>query len=155
LRSRQTKGQIIILIVLVLIGLIVIFALFSRISVRVRAAPIVREAVWKVDGSIVTTAMVREKVEVRVVVEAVEEYVGSVVVKIKKDIRWWFDSDYHVSTIPVSLKGGEQKTIEIAFTPDEASSGSMRGYFIEIEFQVTKTTWIMENSYPPRLRVAE
>jgi len=155
LRCRQTKGQILILIVLVLIGLVVIFALFSRVSVRIRAAPIVREAVWSVDDSVVSTASVGENVETHIVVEAVEEYVGSVVVKIKKDIRWWPDSDYHVSTIPINLKGSEQKTIEIAFTPDEASSGGMRGYFIEIDFQATRTTWVMENSYPPRLRVAE
>jgi len=154
LRSRQSvKGQIIVLILLVLLGLVVVFALFSATSVRVRAAPIVKEAVWRTEGSAVTTARVGDGVEARVVVQAIEEYVGSVVVKIRKDIRWWTDTDYHVSTTPLNLKGGETTEIEIAFTPDEASSGSMRGYFIEIEFQAARTTWTMENTYPPRLRV--
>jgi len=156
LRRRQTvKGQILIFILLVLLGLVLISVFLSTVSVRVRAAPIVKEAVWTVDRSVVSTARVGEKVEARMVVEAVEEYVGSIVVRIKKDVRLWWDSDYHVQTIPVNLAGSEQKEIEIAFTPDQASTGSLRGYFIEIEFQATRTTWTMENSYPPRLIVTE
>lgn len=156
LRRRQTSGQILILIVLVLVGLVLIFALFSRASVRVRAAPIVREASWTVDGSTVSTASLGDKVEAHVVVEAVEEYVGSIVVKIRKDVSHLPDSDFHISTIPVNLKAGEEQEIEIVIMPDEASSSGffgLRGYFIEVNFQVTSTTWVMENSYPPRLRV--
>jgi hypothetical protein len=76
------------------------------------------------------------------------------VVKIRKDARLWFDSDFAVDTIPVDLAGGDEKTIELSFTPDEVSHGTitgLRGYFIEIEFRATGTTWTMENSYPPRL----
>lgn len=156
MRRRQTsKGQILLLILIVLLGLVLIFGLFSTVSVRVRVAPTVQEAVWKVGDSIVSTARLGEKVEAQVVIQATEEYVGSVVVKIRKDITWWPDSDYHISTIPVNLVGGEEEEIKLSFAPDEASAGSLRGYFIEIEFQVTKTTWTMENSYPPRLRVIE
>ncbi len=158
MRRRQAKGQILVLIVVVLLGLIVIFALLSRTSVRVRTAPIVREALWTVGGSAVTTVAVGEEVEARVVIEAVEEYVGSVVVKIRKDISFWLDSDHHISTVLVNLRGGEQEEIKIAFTPDEAGGGGvagLRGYFIEIGFKVTQTSWVMENSYPPRLRVTE
>ncbi len=154
-RRGAAKGQILILILTVLLGLVLIFAFVSTVSVNVRAAPIVREAFWKVDGSTVSTTKVGENVEAHVVVEATEEYVGSIVVKIRKDIRWWPDSDYHVSTIPVNLKGGEEKEIKTVFTPDQASGGSFRGYFIEIEFRAARTTWTMENSYPPRLKVTE
>ena len=154
MRSRQSvKGQILVLVLLVLLGLVVVFALFSSFSGRVRTAPIVREAVWTIGGSVVTTANVGDKVEARVEVQTVEEYVGSIVVKIRKDVRWWPDTDYHVSTMPLNLKGGATTEIEISFTPDEASSSGMRGYFIEIEFQATRTTWTMENTYPPRLTV--
>jgi hypothetical protein len=154
LRNRRSvKGQILVLVLLVLIGLVVVFALFSSFSGRVRAAPIVKEAVWTVGGSVVTRASVGNKVDARVEVQTVEEYVGSVVVKVRKDIRWWPDADYHVSTIPLNMRGGETTEIEVAFTPDEASSSGMRGYFIEIEFQATRTTWTMENTYPPRLIV--
>jgi len=156
LKRRQTsKGQILILILLVLLGLVLISGFFSVVSVRVRAAPTVQEAFWLVDDQKVSTATLGEKVEAKIVVKATEEYVGSIVVKIRKDIRWWPDSDYQVSTIPVNLKGGEEKEINLSFTPDEASGGSLRGYLIEIEFQATRTTWVMENSYPPRLRVTE
>lgn len=154
MRSRQSvKGQILVLVLLVLLGLVVVFVLSSTFSGRVRTAPIVREAVWAVGGSVVTTANVGDKVDARVEVQTVEEYVGSIVVKIRKDVRWWPDTDYHVSTMPLNLKGGETTEIEVAFTPDEASSSGMRGYFIEIEFQATRTTWTMENTYPPRLTV--
>jgi len=156
LRRHQTaKGQILILILLVLVGLVLIFGLFSVVSFRARAAPIVREAFWLVDDQQVTAVGLGERVEAHIVVEAREEYVGSVVVKIRKDIRLWPDSDYHVSTIPVDLKGGEEKELKVTFTPDEASAGSLRGYFIEIDFRATRTTWTMENSYPPRLRVTD
>lgn len=157
-RRQTTKGQILIIILLILLGLVLIFGLFSTVSVRVRAAPIVREASWLVDDQKVSTATLGEKVEAKVVVKATEEYAGSVVVKIRKDVAHLPDSDYHVSTIPVNLMGGGEKEIEINFTPDEASSSGffgLRGYFIEIEFRTTRTTWTMENSYPPRLRVTE
>jgi len=156
LRSRQTsKGQVLILILLALLGLVLIFGLLSAFSVRVRAAPIVQEAFWRVDDQKVSTTKLGESVGAHVVVQATEEYVGSIVVKIRKDIRFWPDSDYQTSTVPVNLKGGEEKEITLIFTPDEVSGGSLRGYFLEIEFRATRTTWTMENSYPPRLRVTE
>jgi len=155
-KRRALKGQILILVLLVLLGLVVVFALLSRFPARVRAAPTVREASWSVDGQQVTTARLGEKVKAHVVIQATEEYIGSVIVKIRKDVSLWPDSDSQVSTIPINLRGGEEKEIELSFTPDETSRdglGGLRGYFIEVEFRVTRTTWVMENSYPPRLRV--
>lgn len=154
--SYASKGQTLIFILLVLLGLIVVFALISSYIVRVRAAPKVKEAVWLVDGQRVSTANLGEEVEAHVVIQATEEYEGSIVVKIRKDIKMWFDSDFAISTLPINLAEGDEKTIEILFTPDEASRGGLtglRGYFIEIEFKATRTTWTMENSYPPRLTV--
>ena len=157
LRRRQaSKGQILIIILLVLFGLVVISGLISIFSGRDRAAPTIKEAYWVVDGQKASTSSLGEEVEAHVVIQAVEQYSGSIVVKIRKDIRLWFDSDFTVVTTPVNLAGGDEKTIEIAFTPDEASHGNvtgLRGYFIEIEFKTTRTTWKMENSYPPRLTV--
>jgi len=154
LRQRQAaKGQILILVLLALIGLVLIFGLISMFSVRVRAAPRVTEAFWTTRDQTVTTISLGAEVKAHVMVQAREEYVGTMVIMIKKDVRLWFDSDYHISTIPVNLKGGDQKELEADFTPDEASGGSLRGYFIEIEFKVTRTRWTMENTYPPRLTV--
>jgi len=125
-------------------------------SFRVRATPLVEEAFWLVDGQQVPAAGLGDDVKARVVIQATEEYVGSVVVKVRKDVRLWFDNDFTVSTTPVNLASGEEKTIEISFTPDEASRGGLtglRGYFIEVEFRATRISWVMENSYPPRLTV--
>lgn len=152
-RRQASQGQILILILIVLIGLFLFSGLISFFSIRVRTGPTVQDAAWQVNGQNVSTASVGEQVEAKIVVKTVEQYVGSIVVKVKKDIRLWPDRDYQVSTIPVNLKGGETKEIEIVFTPDEASSRSMRGYFIEIEFQAAGNRWSMENTYPPRLRV--
>jgi hypothetical protein len=157
LRKRQaSKGQILILILLILFGLIVISGLISIFSGRDRGAPIVKEAYWLVHGEKTSTSSLGQEVEAHLVIQAVEQYSGSIVVKIRKDVRLWFDSDFTVTTTPVNLAGGDEKTVEIAFTPDEATHGNvtgLRGYFIEIEFKATGTTWKMENSYPPRLAV--
>ena len=156
LRERQaSKGQILILMLLVLVGLLVIFGLLFTASIRVRATPILQEAFWLVGNQRVSTARLGENVEAHVVIKATEEYVGSIVVKIRKDIALWLDSNYLISTIPVNLKGGEEKEMKITFMPDEASTGSLRGYFVDIDFRVTRTTWVMENSYPPRLKVTD
>ncbi len=56
-------------------------------------------------------------------------------------------------TAPISLRGDEKTEIELAFTPDKASMGNLRGYFVEVDFLVTEAEWVMKNSYPPRLRV--
>ena len=150
---QSNKGQAFLLIVIVLVGIIVAFALLSTWFVRVRYAPIVQDAFWEVDGQRVTTAKVGAEVKAHVVIRATGEYVGSVAVKIRKDVVVWFDSDYNVLTMPVNLVGGQEKEIEFVFVPDKPSGGGLRGYFIEIEFKATRTGWVMENSYPPRLRV--
>jgi len=152
LRRRQAaKGQVLVLILLALIGLVLIFGLISIFLARTRAAPQVSEAFWTRRDQPVTVVTLGDEVEAHVMVQAREEYVGAIVVKIRKDVRLWFDSDYAISTVPVNLKGGDQKELMVEFTPDEASAGSLRGYFIEVEFKVTRTRWTMENSYPPRL----
>ncbi len=155
-RRRASKGQILIIILIMIIGFIVISGLISFFSGRDASAPVVKEAYWLVNGDRASTSSLGQEVEARIVVQATEQYVGSIVVKIRKDARLWFDSDFKVDTIPVELAGGAEKSMELAFTPDEISHGTitgLRGYFIEIEFRATRTTWTMENSYPPRLTV--
>lgn len=154
-RHSTVKGQILIIILLVILGILILFGLFSRFSIRLRATPIVQEAYWVVSEQHVSISKLGEDVEATIKIEATEHYVGSITVKIKKDIRFWPDSDYHITTIPVDLGGGEERMMKIGFTPDEATGGSLRGYFMEIEFQSTRTTWTMENSYPPRLKIVK
>lgn len=155
-RRNALKGQILILIILVVIGLILIFAVSSLLSNRVRNAPVVQDAFWQVGDQAVTTARIGQNVEAHIVVKTTEEYVGSIVVKIRKDVRYWSDNDYHIQTFPVNLSGGETEELAVSFMPDQASGGGFRGlngYFIQVDFQATGTTWTMENTYPPRLTV--
>jgi hypothetical protein len=155
-RRYASKGQILAIILLLILGFIVISGLISFFFGRDASAPVVKEAYWLVNGDRASTSSLGQEVEAHIVVQAIEQHVGSIVVKIRKDARLWFDSDFAVDTIPVDLAGGDEKTIDLSFTPDETSHGSitgLRGYFIEIEFRATRTTWTMENSYPPRLTV--
>ena len=155
-RRRASKGQILAIILLLILGFIIISGLISIFSGRNGSAPVVKEAYWQIDGQRVSTSSLGQEVEAHVVVQATEQYVGSIVVKIRKDARLWFDSDFKVDTIPVDLAGGDEKSMELSFTPDETSHGTvtgLRGYFIEVEFRATRTTYTMENSYPPRLTV--
>jgi hypothetical protein len=152
-KGRGSSGQILVLILLVLVAAVVVFALLSAHFGRVSAAPKVLEAYWRVGGQRVASVSVGDKVEAVVTVEASEQYVGSVVVKVRKDVSWWFDSDYAVATVPVDLRGGVEKELKVEFAPDEANCGSLRGYFIEVEFSATGTSWTMDTGYPPRLQV--
>lgn len=154
MRAQQSlRGQTFLVVILLIAGIMVAFALLSARPVEVKYAPIVQEAFWEVDGEGVTTARVGTTVNAHVMIKAVGEYVGSVVVKIRKDFALWFDSDYQILSVPVDLVGGQEKEIELIFVPDKPSDGRLRGYFIEIDFEITKTKWVMENSYPPRLRI--
>ena len=155
-RRNALKGQILILVIIVIIGIILIVGISSLLSNRTRNAPVVQDAFWQVDDQAITTARVGQEITAHVEVKANEEYVGSIVVKIRKDISFWPDSDYHIQTIPVNIRGGETEDLTVSFIPDQASGGGFRGlkgYFIEVDFQVSGTSWTMENSYPPRLTV--
>jgi hypothetical protein len=115
----------------------------------------VQEAFWRISGQNVTVGFVGFEVEAHVVVKAREEYVGSIVMKIRKDISYWPDSDYSTKPVLVNLRGDQVTELELRFVPDQASAGRLRGYFIEVDFSVTHTSWVMESSYPPRLKVSE
>jgi len=147
------KGETYLGSLLILLILLLIFAALITQNVGVRSSPIVDEVFWLAEGQKVTAVHVRSEVEVHVVIRATGQYVGSVVVKIRKDIASWLDEDYAILTVPISLGGDENTEIELTFIPDKASMGNLRGYFIEVNFLVTKAKWVMENSYPPRLRV--
>jgi len=153
MRERTRKGHAFIFIMLVLLGIVVLSALLFARSARVESAPTVVEVFWRADGRRVTTAGVGDEVEAHVIIKATGKYEGSIVVKIRKDISLWFDSDHSITTVPANLRGGQEIELELMFVPDEASGGSLRGYFVEVEFSATHTSWVMESSYPPRLNV--
>ena len=156
MKARGRRGQILVLIVIILIFAFVIFALLSPHFGGGKPAPSVLEAYWRVDGQRVTFASVGDSVEAVVAVRASEQYVGSIIVKVRKDVQWWFDRDYAVATVPVDLRGGVERGLVLEFVPDEASVGrvgSLKGYFIEVEFSAVGASWTMDSAYPPRLEV--
>lgn len=150
---RTRKGHGLVFIIVVLLVIVVIFALLSMHSARVGSAPTVQEAFWRLGDQNVTNAFVGLEVEAHIVIKAREEYVGSIVIKIRKDVSFWPDSDYSTKTVPVNLRGDQVTELELQFVPDQVSADRLRGYFVEIDFSVTHTSWAMVNSYPPRLKV--
>jgi hypothetical protein len=158
LKARGVRGQILIFIVLILIFAVVVFALLSPNFGGRKSAPAVLEAFWRVDGQRVNSASVGDSVEAVVTVRASEQYVGSVILKVRKDVSWWFDKDYSVATVPLDLRGGAERDLTLEFVPDEATVGrvgSLKGYFIEVEFSAVGASWTMDSAYPPRLEVAK
>ena len=149
--SKARRGQVFIVIVVIILILVALFVILPMFEARNRPAPLVQQVFWQASNQNVTSVYLGGQVELHAVVKVTEEYAGSVLVKIKKDVAYWFDSDYTVKTFPLNLVGGQTTELELTFSPDEASQGRFRGYFVEIQFSATNTNWVMDDSYPPRL----
>jgi hypothetical protein len=153
MRPRAKRGQVFIIIVIIILIIVALFVLLPMFEAGRRSGPLVQQVFWQANGQNVTKAYLGGEVELHAVVRAVEEYTGSVVIRIRKDIAYWFDSDYVLKTFPLDLTGGRTAELNLTFSPDEASQGRTRGYFVEMGFTVTGTNWVMDDSYPPRLEV--
>jgi len=93
---------------------------------------------------------------------------------LKKDVVWWWDSIVGKLYAEVSyeiLKHGQTIDLTLTFTPDEATSLTLRGYYIEVAFsgeylysdnklsdipvdRDDGSRGTMKNSSLPRLRVS-
>jgi hypothetical protein len=151
-RDRRGIGFVLIIIIII-IAIVVAFALVSIRSTQLGSTPSVQDAYWVVAGKRSTVASVGQEVEAHVIIRAKEEYIDSVVVKIRKDISILPDTDYATKTIPIDVKGGQTTDLEVTFTPDQTSTGNLRGYFIEVDYSALHTNWVMNSAYPPRLTV--
>ena len=151
--SKARRGHVFIVIVVIIFILVAPFIILPIFEARNRPAPLVQQVFWQANNQNVTSVYLGGEVGLHAMIKAIEEYTGSVVVKIRKDVAYWFDSDYTVKTFPLDLAGGQTTELELTFSPDEASQGRFRGYFVEIQFSATNTNWVMDNSYPPRLEV--
>jgi len=110
------------------------------------------DAYWTVGGSRVTICKLGDEVTAHVVLRASEAPVeGTIIVKIRKDLVLMPDVDVKAVKFEVFLRRDEVKEFTVTFTPNEPSSISLRGYFIEVEGDLS---WTMPNTYPPRLRVS-
>jgi LEA14-like dessication related protein len=106
---------------------------------------------WKVNGVTTTTCNIGDQVEAHVVVSAIGGPVeDSIKSKIRKDISTGLDTDLKAVDFNVSLATGQSAEYAVTFTPDKPSGGSLRGYFVEIEGDLS---WTMPSNYPPRLHV--
>jgi hypothetical protein len=143
--------------------------------------PVIKEAYWEVDGNRVTEAPKDKEVTVHVILRTAnissfeyDKVEGNITVVLKKDVAWWWDSIAGKSYAQVSdkiLKPGQTIDLTLTFTPDEATSLTLRGYYIEVIFSGEYLYWdnklsdipvqwddgsrgTMKNSYPPRLKVS-
>lgn len=153
MRLRARRGQVFIIIAIIILVIVALLVLLPLFEAGRRSGPLVQQVFWQTNDQNVTKAYLDGEVELHAVVKAAEKYTGSMVIKIRKDIAYWFDTDYTVKTFPLDLAGGRTAELNLTFSPDEASQGRTRGYFVEIDFAATGTNWVMDDSYPPRLEV--
>ena len=109
------------------------------------------EVYWTVGVNRVTSCekgdVVRAHVQVRAMNAALED---DVVVKIRKDVAFLPDSDDTINNFHIELEKDETRDLIVAFSPNEVSGIGVRGYFVEVEGDLS---WTMPDEYPPRLEV--
>jgi hypothetical protein len=152
--SKTMRGQILVVVVIILVIVVALIIFLPMLLAPHGSTPIVQDVFWKIDDRNVSSCFVGDGVAAHVVIEATDQYVGSVEIKIRKDVTFWFDSDYTTETFPVNLSGSHTTELVVTFAPDTAGGGSLRGYFVEVDFLATGSNWIMQSSYPPRLAVS-
>lgn len=149
----SNKGTAFVLGLIVALAAVTFLAFVSTRLTERELSPTVQDVYWSVAGKRVTGANIGEEVRAHVILQAQGEYADSVAVKIRNDISFWPDSDFSTKIFTVQLNGGQTFELESAFVPERASGRSFRGYFVEVDFSVTHVKWVMEDSYPPRLKV--
>lgn len=111
----------------------------------------VEEVYWTVDGVRTSTCEVDDTVQARIRLGALNAALDDdIVINVRKDLAFMPDTNLLSQSHNVVLNRGQDKEIVISFSPTEASSGLLRGYFIEIDGD---TQWTMPDNYPPRLTV--
>ena len=96
-------------------------------------------AQWEVGGQVVTTARTGDNVTARVMLKAQGGAVsGTLRIVIKKDIPVLPDQDYVQATASLSLADGENRAFTVKWSPNEATSTTMRGYIIDVWFNDTE-----------------
>jgi len=127
-----------------------------RLTVSAGGTPLVVNTWWSTSAGIVTEVRKGETVQAHILVKASGGALrGTVTVRIRKDLPYWPDEDYKVQVYSLSLNENEQTELTITFIASEPTSSSFRGYFIQVDFDAWGTSWTMESSYPPRLKVVE
>jgi len=158
LGEKVNRKAIIPLIVIAIILMLVVFAIagFYFVARRYMLRPVVTEAYWA-SGWLrqrhVYVAYVDEQVVACVVLAAREATEGDVTLRVRMDIKYWLDKDYATKMFHVRLSKGESVTLEVDFRPSQPSTGRLRGYYMQVDFESWVGKWTMPNSYPPRLTV--
>jgi len=152
LRLNRRGVVPIILILISIFVLVVLFGLF--ISGRFfLPRPAVTDVYWTAEGERVYTVQVNAKVKAHVFLATGTEFSGEIVIKIKRDLRFWPDSELTRQTFSVSMAPDSVREFTMEFYPDRTSQGQVRGYYVEVDFPFGHGRWTMENTYPPRLNV--
>jgi len=116
--------------------------------------PLLQKAWWTVDNQVVTEAKQGQTVKAHVLVKAIDGNLkGILTIRIRKDLALLPDEDYEVESFSINVPKGQTVELTVTFLASEKSSFSFRGYFIQVDFNSWETSWTMESSYPPRLKI--
>jgi len=150
------KAVIPIIVIAIIFILVFALASFYLLARRYTSRPIVAEAYWAsrlFKQRHVYVAYMDEQVVACVVLAATEATEGDVTFRVRMDIKYWLDKDYATKMFHVRLSKGESATLELEFRPSQPSSGRLRGYYVQVDFESWVGKWTMPGSYPPRLTV--
>lgn len=153
MQARNGVGPVAFLIVLFLILLAATMATFVMRFSLLRPLD-VADAYWSISGQKVDRARVGNIVTAHVVLHSRDKFEGEIVFRIRVDIRFWLDKDIVTQRFHAVLLPGESREFKLDFKPAQASAGDINGYFIEVDFGLSRGKWTMPPTYPPRLIVA-
>jgi hypothetical protein len=112
----------------------------------------VEEVYWTLDGVRTSSCDVDDIVQAHIKLGALNAALDDdIVIKVRKDLALLPDTNVLTQNHHIFLERNQDTEIVISFSPTEASSALLRGYFIEIEGD---TQWTMPDEYPPRLTVS-
>ena len=121
-----------------------------------RGTPSVIDSSWTTASGRVNEVLKGERVQAHVRIKAVGGDIGgSATIRIRKDIPYALDEDHKVQTHQISLIADQTTELVMTFTASESTSSSFRGYFVQVDFSRSGSSWTMDSSYPPRLAVRE
>lgn len=125
-----------------------------EVSPEPTGTPSIQSVWWTVNNYIVTEAVKDQTVNANVRISAVDGQISGVVtIRIRKDIALLPDEDYVIKSYNINLVKDQSIDIPVSFVAAEKTGFTFRGYFVHIDLASWSTSWDMENSYPPRLKI--
>lgn len=111
------------------------FALEEFVDVQIAKEPSLEvvDTYWTIGDERISEAKMGDTIGASISIMACNGDIASPLnMHVRKNFPLWFDEDFKIESRLISLKRGGIQTLEVGFEPDEASSSSLRGYYVEV-----------------------